>query len=71
MVDGMVVGTVSVQRTWPHRAVQSGLTCGRDTGLAYAAPFEFSGEVMRVVVEVAPDGQTDPTFAGRAAEIEQ
>lgn len=74
-VDGAVVGTVSVLRTWPHRAVQSGLTCGRDTGLpvslAYKAPYRFTGEIERVLVEVAADGQTDPAMAGRAAEIEQ
>ncbi|NDZ17012.1 arylsulfatase [Variovorax sp. WS11] len=75
MIDGAVVGTVPVERTWPHRAVQSGLTCGRDTGLpvglAYEAPFAFTGEIASVVVEVSPDGQADPSFAGRAAEIEQ
>jgi hypothetical protein len=66
---------VSIPRTWPHRAVQSGLTCGRDTGLpvslAYQAPYCFTGEIAKVLVEVAADGQTDPSIAGRAAEIEQ
>lgn len=75
VIDGAVVGTVGVDRTWPHRAVQSGLTCGRDTGLPvsleYATPFAFTGELVRLRVEVAPDGQSDPEFSGRAAEIEQ
>ncbi|VTU20525.1 Arylsulfatase [Variovorax sp. SRS16] len=74
-IDGAIVGTVSVERTWPHRAVQTGLTCGRDSGLPvsaeYESPFTFTGEIHKVTMEVAPDGQPDSTFPGRAAEIEQ
>jgi arylsulfatase len=74
-IDGVPVGKARVDRTWPHRAVQAGLTCGRDTGLAvstaYTGPFEFSGRIERVVVEVAADGQADPALARQAAEAEE
>jgi len=75
IVDDVVVGSVDVPRTWPHRAVQAGLTCGRDTGLAvsnaYQSPSAFSGEIAQVTVEVAADGQTDLEVVGRATELEQ
>ena len=75
LIDGVPAGSTTVQRTWPHRAVQSGLTCGRDTGLAvsnaYVSPFAFTGTLEQVVVEVLPDGQPDAELAGQAAEVEE
>ena len=58
-IDGAEVGTVAIPKTWPNRAVQGGLTCGRDSGLAisdrYRAPFKFTGTIHRVVVDLGEE----------------
>ena len=57
-VDDVLVDSCLVHRTWPNRAVQSGLTCGRDSGspvgTGYDVPFAFSGTLHEVIVELAP-----------------
>jgi arylsulfatase A-like enzyme len=69
-IDDVPVGTAEVPRTWPNRAVQGGLTCGRDAGLevsdAYRGPFPFTGLLHRVVVEIGDEVKTegaDPALA--------
>jgi arylsulfatase len=56
MVDGTLVDSCHIPRTWPNRAVHGGLTCGRDTGSpvgrSYQTPFTFTGAIHQVVVEL-------------------
>jgi len=65
VVDGRVCDTVEIPRVWPNRAVQGGLTCGRDSGLevseAYRGAFPFTGEIRTVTVDIG-----EP-LAGQAA----
>jgi hypothetical protein len=64
LVDGVEAGHVEVPKTWPNRAVQGGLTCGRDSGLAvsdaYEAPFAFSAKLLQVVVELGDEVFSEP-----------
>lgn len=63
-IDGVPVAGVEVPRTWPNRAVQSGLSCGRDLGLrvsdAYECPFAFTGTLHQVEVELGDELPPDP-----------
>ena len=60
----------SRSRTWPVRAVQGGLTCGRDSGLAisdaYECPFIFTGIIDSVVVELGAEGKAGAEAAAMA-----
>ena len=62
-IDGAPVGTTEIPKTWPVRAVQGGLTCGRDTGLAisdaYQCPFNFAGTINSVVAELGEESKSD------------
>ena len=75
LIDGNVVGTGELPRTWPGIAAQAGLHCGRDDGSPvseqYAVPFTFTGTLHRVVVELADDQQRDPEVERRAALAEE
>ncbi|MCC0056574.1 MAG: arylsulfatase [Rhodobiaceae bacterium] len=63
-VDGKAAGSVEVPKVWPLRAVQGGLTCGRDTGLtvsdAYKRPFAFTGTIRTVSVKLDEEMKGDP-----------
>lgn len=69
-IDGVVVDTVEIPKLWPNRAVQSGLSCGYDTGLAvsdaYECPNPFSGTIHRVDVELGDELPQDPASAAVA-----
>jgi arylsulfatase len=69
-VDGVAAGAVEIPKTWPNRAVQGGLTCGRDAGLAvsdaYACPFAFTGTIDRVDVDLGDETKTESSTAGMA-----
>jgi arylsulfatase len=59
-VDGKTVGTSRIERTLPFRlAVDETLDCGEDTGTPvtedYRTPFRFTGEIQKVVVDLAPE----------------
>ena len=62
-IDGIAVGSIAIPKTWPLRAVQAGLTCGRDTGLpvsdAYECPFAFTGTIHCVDVELGEERKAD------------
>ncbi len=62
-VDGKPVGAVEIPKTWPVHGTTGGLYCGRDGGAPvsedYSPPFEFTGNIRRVVVEVGDDGAPD------------
>lgn len=74
-VDGRVVGRGAIPRFTPVRfsIMGAGLTCGYDGPSAvtrrYRAPFRFTGVLRRVVVEVAPDQDTqaDPDLGVEVA----
>ncbi|MGD9942971.1 MAG: arylsulfatase [Burkholderiaceae bacterium] len=74
-VDGKAVDSCEVPRSWPNRAVHGGLTCGRDSGLAvsdaYAAPFEFTGRLRRVTIELSEEGGAQRPHDSRSALIEE
>jgi arylsulfatase A-like enzyme len=58
-IDEDRVASIEIEKTWPVRAVQGGLTCGRDIGLAisdaYQCPFNFTGIINSVVVELGDE----------------
>ena len=62
-IDGIAVGSIAILRTWPLRAVQAGLTCGRDTGLpvsdAYECPFAFTATIHCIDVELGEERKAD------------
>jgi arylsulfatase A-like enzyme len=74
-VDGQLVGTTEIPRTWPVHGTTGGLHCGRDGGApvsdAYISPFAFTGTIHRVVVEMAPDDEVDRDGAARHALEEE
>jgi arylsulfatase len=75
-VDGVVVAQGEIDRFTPVRfsITDAGLTCGADTGSAvtnrYAAPFEFTGALHRVVVDVESGGALDDQVAAVEAAVE-
>jgi arylsulfatase len=66
-VDGVVVAETEIDRFTPVRfsITDAGLTCGADPGSAvtprYEPPFEFTGVLHRVVVDVEGGETGDPT----------
>ena len=75
-VDGVVVGQADIDRFTPVRfsITDAGLTCGADTGSAvttrYSAPFEFTGVLHRVVVDVEGGGGLDEQVAAVEAAVD-
>jgi arylsulfatase len=59
VVDGVVAGVADIPRTTPYRFALAGegLCCGFDDGTpvvdAYASPYEFTGDLHEVVIDVA------------------
>ncbi|HZP85979.1 MAG TPA: arylsulfatase [Burkholderiales bacterium] len=74
-IDGTEAGRVDIPKTWPTHGVTAGLNCGQDAGAPvcddYAAPFEFNGGNLDVVIELANDGARDPKGRYQAALNEQ
>lgn len=70
LIDGAAVGTTEIPKTWPNRAVQAGLACGRDSGLAisdaYQCPFAFTGTIHRVQVELGEEIKSEAGVAAMA-----
>ena len=62
--DLIVLGGGPVGENVADRAVQGGLTCGRDTGLtvsdAYKRPFAFTGTIRTVSVKLDEEMKGDP-----------
>ncbi len=77
LIDGQEVGCGDIPRTIPAVIETSGegLCCGYDSGLpvttTYDAPFRFTGQIARVVVEVGEDPPLDAGAQARAAMTEQ
>jgi arylsulfatase len=77
LVDGVIVGDGPIATTTPVRYSISGagLTCGWEqgppVGEGYEAPFQFTGTVRRVVVEVDGVGHRDPDAEFEAIMAEQ
>jgi arylsulfatase len=74
-VDGRVVGTAVLPKTWPTVGVTAGIRCGRGGPVpisdGYPAPFPFSGTIHRVVVELENDGVHDLVAAYQGALAEE
>jgi len=62
-IDDAPVGKTKIPRTWPLRAAQAGLTCGRDKGLAvsaaYQSPFPFRGTIHSVTVKLGDEVKSE------------
>jgi arylsulfatase len=73
-VDGEVVGTGELPRTWPVNPARAGLHCGRDGGTpvsdAYSCPFAFTGTLHDVTVTLGDDREVDRAAERRAALAE-
>jgi arylsulfatase A-like enzyme len=67
--------TVEIPKTWPTHGTTAGLNCGQDAGApvsdAYRRPFRFTGDTLRVTVELDSAGGTAPGAAYSAALREQ
>ena len=76
IVDERPIGAGDIPRTVPAVIETSGegLCCGYDSGLPvtadYRAPFRFTGELERVVVEVGEASLADAEAHLRAAFID-
>jgi arylsulfatase len=74
-IDGGVVGTGDLPKTWRLTGVAGSVTCGRDGGCptsdAYVAPFSFTGTLHRVVVELDGDGAAGAEAAYRTSLAEE
>jgi arylsulfatase len=74
LVDGTVVGTATLPKTWPSVGITAGLRCGRGgpspISDGYASPFPFNGLIHRVVVELGDDDVHDlaAEYQGALAE---
>ncbi len=76
LVDGKVVGTGDLPVTSPNRLAQGGaMLVGADTGSpvtsAYTAPFRFTGEIHRVIVDVSGEHVIDYETEMRIALVKQ
>lgn len=68
-IDGQAVAEMTTPNIFALMISWSGLDIGLDRGSpvsAYATPFEFSGRLLRVDVDLAPDQDVDHDGAGRA-----
>jgi arylsulfatase A-like enzyme len=75
MVDNVEHDAADIPRTWPTHGTTAGLNCGQDAGApvsdAYERPFRFTGQSLRVVIELARDSQSEPGAAFNAVLKEQ
>jgi arylsulfatase len=76
LVDGKPVGDGKLPVTSPNRLAQGGaMLVGADTGSAvttdYAAPFRFTGEIHRVIVDVGGEHVVDHASEMRIAMAKQ
>ena len=75
LIGDREVDAVEIPRTWPTHGTTAGLNCGQDAGApvsdSYERPFHFTGQSLRVTVELASRGGSDPGAAYSAALKEQ
>lgn len=61
--DGRRLARGRIERTWPNRALNTGILCGADSGTRksadYEPPFAFSGTLHRVTVSLGDDYGAD------------
>jgi hypothetical protein len=74
-VDGELIGETDMPRTTPVIFNPGGMTCGASGGSAvvpdYSAPFEFSGEIYNVTVDLSGDLIKDTEGEMRVAMARQ
>jgi arylsulfatase A-like enzyme len=74
LIDGEPAGSTQTQLAFHNLISWSGLDIGRDRGSPvshYAAPFEFSGKLLRVTVAMQNDQKLDGDDIGRAEMARQ
>ena len=74
LIDGEPAGSKETQLAFHNLISWSGLDIGRDRGSAvshYAAPFEFTGKLLRVTVAMQNDQSLDGDHVGRAEMARQ
>lgn len=73
--NGRELGWVSIPKTWPTHGTTAGLNCGQDAGApvtySYEAPFCFTGDDLRVSVQLAADSESEPGAAYNTVLKEQ
>jgi arylsulfatase len=74
-MQGEIVGSVDIPRTWPTHGTTAGLNVGEDAGSpvsdAYSRPFRLTAQNLRVVVELEGPVGNNPGAAYQAALREQ
>src|SRR6478752_5196619 len=73
-IDGEPVGSMQTQLGFHNFISWSGLDIGRDRGSPvshYAAPFEFTGKLLRVTVGMHDDQKIDGEGVGNAEMARQ
>jgi len=74
LIDGEPAGSKQTQLAFHNLISWSGLDIGRDRGSPvshYAAPFEFTGKLLRVTVAMQNDQRLDGDHVGRAEMARQ
>lgn len=74
LIDGEPPGSKETQLAFHNLISWSGLDIGRDRGSPvshYAAPFEFTGKLLRVTVTMQNDQRLDGDTVGRAEMARQ
>jgi len=61
LINDEPAGDIDIPRMWPLSGIIGGLLCGRDAGsplsAAYQCPFEFTGDLDHVVIELDGESQ--------------
>lgn len=74
-IDGTAAAAVDIPLTWPVHGTTAGLNCGHNPGApvsdAYERPFPFTGQCLRVVMELDRAVDHDGGSAYRAVIKEQ
>jgi arylsulfatase len=74
LIDGEPVGSAQTQLAFHNFISWSGLDIGRDRGSPvshYEAPFEFTGNLLRVTVKMHDDQKLDGEGVGNAEMARQ
>ena len=74
LIDGEPVGSIQTQMGFNNFISWSGLDIGRDRSSPvshYEAPFEFTGQLLRVTVDMHPDQKLDGEGVGAAEMARQ
>jgi arylsulfatase len=63
LIDGVVAASIPMENTWPLLPNATGAHCGYDDGSPvsdrYTCPFEFTGTLHRLTIELADDQEID------------